>query len=518
MTSVRRNLAANFFGRGWSAALQLVLVPVYLKLLGPEAFALVGFYALLFSVVARLDLGLSTTLNRELARTGALAKGGDASSAISPVTRARDLLRTLEVVYFGVALFAGVLVWLMAPLIASRWLHGTVLGERSIAQAVALMGLVVAAQWPISLYEGGLRGLERQTLLNGIGAAVSTLRGLGAVVVLLWISRTIAAFFIWQTIANALHVALLAVATWRAMPRGAAGDAVERAAAFRTAELARIWRFTAALSGISVLGLILTQADKIVLSKMLPLDRFAYYNVAWSVAIGLLLVSVPLFEAIFPRLSALTAAGATEAVRRTYHAAIQLSTVLAVPAAAVLFVFSREFASVWLHDARAAAETYKLIALLAAGTAVNVVMTIPFALQLAAGWTRLSLYKNVIAIVVAVPLLLIAVSRYGAVGAASVWIVVNVGYLLFELPVMHRRLLPGELAQVYLRDIGAPSVLAVGAAVAAHALASVLELPAVPAIAIAAVLALAAAVAVSPLAVTFAGALGGRRASSVPVG
>lgn len=518
MTSVRRNLAANFFGRGWSAVLQLVLVPVYLKLLGPEAFALVGFYALLFSVVARLDLGLSTTLNRELARAGAIASDGDASNSDSPVCRARDLLRTLEVVYFGVALLAGVVVWLAAPLIASRWLHGTVLTERSVAQAVALMGLVVAAQWPISLYEGGLRGLERQTLLNLIGAAMSTLRGFGAVIVLLWISRTIAAFFIWQSIANAIHVVVLALATWRAMPRGVTTAALDRAAAFRTAELTRIWRFTAALSGISILGLFLTQADKIVLSKMLPLDRFAYYNVAWSAAAGLLLVSVPLFEAIFPRLSALTAAGATEALRRTYHSAIQLSTVLAVPAAAVLVVFSREVARVWLHDARAVAETHELIALLAVGTAANVVMTIPFALQLAAGWTRLSLYKNLVALAVAVPLLVVAVSRYGAVGAASVWIIINVGYLLFELPIMHRRLLPSDLAQVYLRDIGAPSVVAIAAVVAAHALSTSLALPAVPAIAIAAVLALGAAVVASPLAIRFAGVLGGRRASSVPVG
>lgn len=516
MPSVRRNLAASFFGRGWSAALQLMLVPVYLRLLGADAFALVGFYALLFSVVARLDLGLSTTLNRELARAGAVANGAMAGTDLS-AWRARDLLRTLEVVYIGVAVLAGAIVWLAAPLIASRWLHGTVLGERSIAQAVSLMGMVVAVQWPISLYEGGLRGLERQTLLNGIGAVMTTVRGLGAVVVLLWVSRTIAAYFVWQAIANLTHVVVLAIATWRAMPVDARAATKPRIARFRSAELLRIWRFTAAISGISILGLVLTQADKVVLSKMLPLDRFAYYNVAWSVAAGLLLVSVPLFEAIFPRLSALTAAGATDALRRTYHAAIQLSTILAVPAAAVLLLFSREVARLWLHDARAASETHRLIGLLAVGTAANVVMTIPFALQLAAGWTRLSLYKNAVALVIAVPLLLFAVGRYGTVGAAAVWIAINVGYLAIELPVMHRRLLPGALGQVYLRDIGAPSAMAVGAALAARALATMLALPAVPAIVIAAVAGLGGAVAASPLAVHFASVLGGRRASSVPV-
>lgn len=514
MTSVRRNLAASFFGRGWSAALQFVLVPVYLKLLGAEAFALVGFYALLFSVIARLDLGLSTTLNRELARAGAMA-GDESINDGSRLASARDLLRTMEVVYVGVALIAGLIVWLAAPWIASRWLHGSILGEATIAKAVALMGMVVAAQWPISLYEGGLRGLERQTLLNSIGAVMTTLRGVGAVVILLWVSRTIAAYFIWQAVVNVVHVLVLSAATWRAMPHESEADPARRSATFRMAELSRIWRFTAALSGISVLGLVLTQADKVVLSKMLPLASFAYYNVAWSVAAGLLLVSVPLFEAIFPRLSALTAAGATDALRRTYHASIQLSALLAVPAAAVLLVFSRDVALVWLRDAHAAEQTHRLIGLLAIGTAVNVVMTIPFALQLATGWTRLSLYKNTVALVVAVPLLLAMVARYGALGAATVWIVINAGYLLFELPIMHRRLLPGALSQVYLRDIGAPSLLAIGAALATRALATAFAIPAVPAIAIAAVLAQAGAVAVSPLAIAFAGALSRRRASSV---
>ena len=445
MSKLRLNLMASFAGRGWASILQLALVPVYLHLLGVASYALIGFYTVLYSVVVRLDVGLSTTLNRELARMrGATSRGYPKA--------ARSLLRTLEIVYVGVAVAVGIGVALSAPFLSRHWLRDSTLGEASVRQAVMVMGLVVAVQWPVSLYEGGLRGLERQVLLNIVNGVAATIRGLGAVSVLMFVSRTIVAYFIWQAIAIGLQVAALSIATWHCMP------AFANRSRFQWAELRRIGRFTLGIGGISVLSLALTQSDKILLSHLLPLDRFGYYMVASNIAGGLLIVASPLFEAVFPRLSALYADGDSDALRRTYHAAIQLSSMLVLPIAAILVGFSSGVALLWLRDPIAASRTHLLIALLAVGTTANVLMTVPFALQLAGGWTSLSLYKNLIALAVAIPLLIVGVSKWGEVGGAITWIVVNVGYLVFELPYMHRRLLPGALRAVYLTDIGRPLV------------------------------------------------------------
>jgi O-antigen/teichoic acid export membrane protein len=91
-------------------------------------------------------------------------------------------------------------------------------------------------------------------------------------------------------------------------------------------------------------------------------------------------------------------------------------------------------------------------------------MNIPYALQLAAGWTRLALYANVVAIVVLLPAIVVLSSRYGAVGAAVVWLALNVGYATIGVGIMHRRLLRGELTRWYLVDVGLPLVASVGAA------------------------------------------------------
>src|SRR6185295_8221447 len=96
MTLKRRNLAANFAGTIWIAALALLFTPVYVHRLGVEAYGLVGFYTSMQAIFMLLDLGLGTTLNRELAR---LHGGG---------TRAeeRTLVQTLETLYW----IAGVVI------------------------------------------------------------------------------------------------------------------------------------------------------------------------------------------------------------------------------------------------------------------------------------------------------------------------------------------------------------------------------------------------------------------------
>jgi len=78
--------------------LSILFIPFYLRFMGIEAYGLVGFYLALSNVLGILDLGLGSTMNRELARVS--AKEGSA-------TAQRDIVRTLEVIYWGIAIIAG---------------------------------------------------------------------------------------------------------------------------------------------------------------------------------------------------------------------------------------------------------------------------------------------------------------------------------------------------------------------------------------------------------------------------
>jgi O-antigen/teichoic acid export membrane protein len=448
----RQNVIANYAGKAWSGLMALAFIPLYIGFMGIEAYGLVGFYITLQAVLALLDLGLSTTLNRELASRPA----GHAGAGT------RDLVRTLEAAYWLIGAVIGLALALLAPLIAERWLNGGGLPAPSIADAVMLMGLAFALQWPYALYSGGLMGLQRQVLLNGVTVATATLRWGGAALVLWLYSPTIQAFFAWQVLAAAAQTAAVGAALWKSLP------AAERPARFDSRTLSGIWRFAAGMTGVSALGVLLTQLDKIILSKLLPLEVYGYYTLAAVVASGLYLLVTPIYTAAFPAFSALVASGETGELKSRYHRVCRLVSAAVLPVAVVIVFFAEEILLAWTRDPATTANAHLLVSVLTAGTALHCLLMLPYALQLAHGRTRFAFWANAVAAAVLAPAIVWATLNHGALGAAVAWLALNCGYVAVGMPLMHRWLMPGELKGWYLRDVGVPLAACLAVAVPAR--------------------------------------------------
>jgi O-antigen/teichoic acid export membrane protein len=450
VTVLKKNIAANFGGGVWIGLMGLVFVPLYIHFLGIEAYGLIGIFATLLALFGLLDMGLSGTLNREMARLA--VQEGEAREI-------RDLVRTLEIPYWLVGLLISVIVIVLSPFIAYRWVNAENLSPKTVQTAIMIMGLAVAFQWPISFYSGGLMGLQRQVLLNVINVVMATFRGLGAVLILWLVSPTVEAFFSWQIVVSVVHISLIVFFLWRSLPYTAEPPR------FRRELLLNIWRFAAGMTGITVLSTILMQLDKVILSRMLSLEMFGYYALASVVAMTLYRFVGPVFSATYPRLTNLMALGATEEITRLYHKSAQLVSVLVLPAALVVALFSKEILLLWTQNPLTAEHTHLLVSILITGTAIHCLMHIPYALQLASGWTRLSFFVNLVSVLILVPLMIVLTKWYGAIGAASVWLILNVGYMFISLPIMHRRLLPTEKWRWYFEDVGRPLFAALVVAV-----------------------------------------------------
>lgn len=446
MSLLKRNIIANYGGSIWMGLMLLAFIPLYIRFMGIEAYGLVGFYATLQGTIILLDIGLSTTLNRELARR---------SIQEDKAQETRNLVRTLEVVYWVMAALIGMAVLSLAPLLAHRWLQADKLSEATVQQSIKIMGLVIAFQWPISFYSGGLRGLQRQVLISGIDAVIATFRGIGAILILWLVSSTVQAFFTWQLIIGIFHTSVVMAFLWRSLPPTGVPSKIQLKL------VGRIWRFTAGMTGTSIAGTILRQMDKVILSKLLTLETFAYYILASAVAANLYRFIGPAFSALFPRFSQLVALGNQEEIKQLYHRSCQFMSVLILPAAIVVALFSHELLLLWTQNPTIAEQAHLLVSILIIGTALNGLMNLPYALQLAHGWTSLALYTNVIAVILFVPLLVMMTTRYGTVGAASVWVILNSGYVLINIQIMHCRLLPNEKWHWYSKDVGLPLVAAV---------------------------------------------------------
>jgi len=126
----------------------------------------------------------------------------------------------------------------------------------------------------------------------------------------------------------------------------------------------------------------------------------------------------------------------------------------------LLAFFSSEILLLWTSDPIISNNSASLVALLVIGTAFHGIMHLPYALQLAYGWTSLRFYLNLIAIILLGPMLFIMVHYYQAIGAAIVWLVLSACYVFFDILIMHSRILRGEQWRWYFEDIGLPLVAA----------------------------------------------------------
>jgi O-antigen/teichoic acid export membrane protein len=443
MPSIRRNIAANFIAKVCVAVLGVVFPPVLVRLLGIESYGLIGVYSSLNAALSIFDLGLTATLTRETARLST-DDSGEAGRAL------RDMARTFELIFWCVGICVGGFVFLAAPIVSNHWIHARTLRPEVVTASIRLIGVVLALQWPGGMYSGGLQGLQRQISANVIQVSATALRFAGGAAILWKISPTIHAFFAWQAGVAGMQTVVCAIVLSKSLPNiGSRG-------VFRRSALLANWRYSAGTSITMVLAIILTQTDNVVVSKLLPLEDFGYYTLAWTLCSGLGLFVAPVFTAVFPRLTQLVRQNDTPAITRLYHSSCQLVSVALLPACAVLTLFSREFLWAWTGNLTTVAAIRPVVIAVAIGTTLNGLMNIPYALQLAYGWTRLAAWANAIAVVVIVPLTIFLAKTYGTLGAASGWLVLNAGYVLFVVRVMHTRLLKTEQRRWYTVDVALP--------------------------------------------------------------
>lgn len=439
-STLKRNLIANYLGTGWVALMGLAFIPIYIQYLGIEAWGLMAFMSMLQAWFFLLGMGMTPAIRREMARY----TGGKNS-----VQSIRNLLRTLEATYVVIAALIVATVFAASHWIASHWLLRTHLRGEDIVTALHIIGVVLACRLAEQSYRGVLQGLQHQVWLNAMDAMLATLRWAGAAVVVA-MSSNIHAFFVWQGMVSLISVVVLSIEAHRVLPPAPEG------ARFDSQLLWSIRRFAGGMAVVTFMSLLLTQVDKLLLSKLLPLEQYGVYMLAASVAGGLAFLVMPATLAVSPRLAQFVARGDEANVADLFHKAGQWVAALVVPSAITISVFSREFLWLWTGNASLAEQAAPLLSLLALGTMLNAFMHVPHHTQFAYGWTGLAVRTNMIAVAILVPAIFVVVPKYGAIAAAWLWCMLNAGYVLITPHFLHRKFLKGEKGAWYIHAVFKP--------------------------------------------------------------
>lgn len=438
---VVKNIGANMIGGAWNGLLIVAATPWYVTLLTLEGYGLLGFWLVMQMVLSLVDLGLGATAIREFADTGAPEKGTGGR---------RDLLRTLEYVYWPIAVILTVAILLSADWIASEWLQLRVFSTADVANAIRWMAVALGMQYPNALYSSGLAGLQRQGWMNALQMVGNGLRYGGGVAILLWRADPVWFFAVQAAVAGLQTLATRTV-LWQMLGGRSAGTV-----RFRVALLRRVWRFAAGMAFTMIAGVLLANVDRLFISRFMPAEELGKYTLAFT-ATGLLQMGIlPFYRAYFPRFSELFAAGDVVRLRAEYYQGCRLMGAIIIPAALMGVAFAPELFRLWIGSIDGT--TVDVFRWLLLGIAGAGLMWLPAAFQQAHGWTRLHAMMIVGALLLGVPSLLVATRLWGTAGAAVVWVIHGVSDVTLGLWLMHRRLLVGEFV-LWCRTVLLPPLL-----------------------------------------------------------
>lgn len=414
MARLSRNILYNLAGQLALLVLAFVAVRVVFRRLGGDALGIIFFAQTLNALLcAVLELGISSAVVREVA----IGFSRDRAYVIA-------VLRTGAVFYWAAFGMAAACIYAAAPALAERWLIRETLDVGSATTALRILGVSALLVLPRSLYAAFFRGLQRMGLPNVVEVGILGGQQAGFLVIVSS-GGGIVAISWWFAACAAIGLATFLVATareisWRSLLPAYSADPIRKNA-----------KYCAQMVALSLVSIVQTQADRLILSKLLPLSSLGLYSFAYSVTGRAGILGSAVTQAAFPHLASIT--DDEEHLRTRFSSLQVLLLVAGIPAfAAIPFAARPVFGLVF---GTTVSEQLLLPAtLLAVGFYLHGALSLPHAVSLARGRPDISMRAGLLSLVLMLPTTAAFVYAWGLVGAALSWLLLTCVVIGFAVP------------------------------------------------------------------------------------
>lgn len=458
LPKLRTLVLASFFGKLVYALSSLAVLPIMTWMLGQESVGLLGFFTSLLMVFMALDGGLTSSVTREMAGLSSLKHRSLRRYRIHAIS----VTNTYMLLFLAIGVFVSATIALSADFLATSWLKVEDLELSKVRLAIFGMAIFIGLNFPVMILQAALHGREMQVELNLLYVPYAILRTLGVlgVLYLLGDSASIELYFMFQAVLQLLYLFCLMLIFYGGQM--AANWQVSPSLRF----LRRGFVFGSGVLMISLTSVVVVQIDKLYLSGHLSLENYAVYALAGTFASIPYIFSSALYAAIFPRFSVYNSENQMPRLAGVFHSAFCGFTIILTSICMAAWFFS-DYPLRLIFDKALAEEVAGIMPILLTGTALQALLIVPFALQLAVGWTSLTLRLNLLSIPIILLVLPRAVDDYGAAGAAWVWLFYNIiafiitlYFVVIRFPFLRRSLKGIVRAAVFLIFLLLPAFLA----------------------------------------------------------
>lgn len=376
------------------------MIPVYLRILGPVQWGIVSVCLTLQGFMTLIDAGLGQIMPRDIAR---------ASHDSNSLTKTFLLFSRA---YGGLAVIGFGLGQLVVPFLAKGWLQRPAGTTLELVWALRLVLVLFLFQFANNAHTGLFNGTQQQKLANILQCVFATLRhGLALLLLLSWQPTALAYILGFAPVAALEWVSNRYVVQKRLL----AVDKVKVFIGF--GDYRQLAREVGIMAAAILLGMLVFQSDRIVLSRMLDLSRFGHYVVVANLGANFLQLQYPLQRAFLPHI-----ASQLHDNRRAYiRLALSLGLLCAVPCLLVIMT-SHWLLQAWTGNVRLADEGAMALRLILTAVAVNCGYGVIYQKMLTQQAGQVILFINLATLLIAFPLLYFMAPFMGVTAGGMMWL------------------------------------------------------------------------------------------------
>jgi O-antigen/teichoic acid export membrane protein len=217
------------------------------------------------------------------------------------------------------------------------------------------------------------------------------------------------------------------------------------------------------LWSISVLWVLVSQLDKLVLSFSVPLDAYGIFSLALVGANLMLTMFIPMNQVLMPRFVKLFNTSDSSSFAGMVLTTIQFYVCFFSVVASCLYVFGEELLFLWTRNAQLSADASSFLGYLAIGNFIHGVTNIAFIATYASGdlAAYAKRYRNHVAVVI--PISIYSAITYKEYGVVSVWALGAFGFFLHTTTPILRKIFESRAALMSLVSGTLQIVATVGA-------------------------------------------------------
>ncbi len=408
-----KNIISNYFASGITGIFSILIIPYYLKLFGIKEWGIIAVGTSVQAMLTVFDIGLSQVL----------------PSFISKNRSSEDKFKAY-LIFSKIYLVIGSIAFITAQLLVNKYINQWIIIDESKAVIVEIVVRTSIAQFYFQ-YINGVNvgywyGTHKIILINRRLILFFFLKHFCAIVLI----KLFGANPIYYVMPFLFFTAIDFFSATYLLRKN---RSLYKSIVILKEDYISIFKNNFGLCVAITFGIIVTQIDKFILTKNIPIDKYGIYTLTYAMAMGILQLYLPVVNALLPKV--------VESERDNHYDSgisfvlkyFHLFTIIPL---LLVIIFAKNLLFLWTHNIQIANEGAMSLRLLLTYVLFNIAVSINYLKFLAKNSYQKILLINVSALILCCLLIFIFNKSLGIMLGGAFWITYGLiqflGFIIFR--------------------------------------------------------------------------------------